>query len=287
MTRSALRAAGAAMLALALAAMTAGCGGFGAKQPVTVSTALRSYVALGDGFAAGPYAGSTRGDCLRGTENYPTLVSADLKISTFTDVSCTGADTSALTQPATAGKTKTKVPAQIDAVKTDTALVTVTAGIMDHDLVEALFHVCVALPCGNSISGKFFIDQLKAFGDSFTSALRAIQNKAPQAVIVVVGYPQLMPSTNSCAKLPTMTPPQLNAANVVLTQLNNSMASSARQTGGIFVDIATLTQDHTACSATPWINGTKAVAGHSVAYHPTAAEQTAVATAVAAAVRSR
>ncbi len=275
------------MLALVLAVTAAGCGGFGAKQPVTVSTALRSYVALGDGFAAGPYAGNTTGGCQRGAENYPALLAADLKISTFTDVTCTGADSSALTQPSTVGKTKTKVPAQIDSVQTDTALVTVTAGIMDHDLVEAMFHVCVALPCGNSITGKFFIDQLKSFGDSFTAALRAIQNKAPQAVVVVVGYPQLMPSTNSCAKLPTMTPSQLNAANVVLTQLNNSMASSARQTGGTFVDLATLSQDHNACSASPWVNGMKAVAGHSLAYHPTSAEQTAAATAIAAAVRSR
>lgn len=287
MRRPTLRAAGAAMLALVLAVVTAGCGGFGAKQPVTVSTPLKSYVALGDGFAAGPYAGSTGGGCMRGTANYPALLAADLKISTFTDVTCTGADTNALTQPSTVGKSKTKVPAQIDAVKPDSALVTVTAGIMDHDLIEALFHVCVALPCGNSITGKFFIDQLKAFGDSFTAALRAIQDKAPQAVVVVVGYPQLMPTTNSCSKLPTMTPPELNAANVVLTQLNNSMGSSARQTGSIFVDLSSVSQGHDACSASPWVNGMTAEAGHSVAYHPNAAEQAAVATAVAAAVRSR
>lgn len=287
MRRSPLRAAGLALLALVLALTTAGCGGFGAKQPAAVATTLRSYVALGDGFAAGPYVGSTSGGCLRGTNNYPALVSADLKINTFTDVTCTGADTDALTQPSTEGKTKTKVPAQIDAVQTDTSLVTVTAGIMDHDLIEAMFHTCVALPCGNSISGKFFVDQLKSFGDGFTAALRSIQNKAPQAIIVVVGYPQLMPTTKTCAKLPTMTPPQLSAANAVLTDLNMAMASSARQIGGSFVDVASLTQDHNACSAIPWVNGMTAVTGHSVAFHPTSDEQAAVATAVAAAVRSQ
>ncbi|MCW2752833.1 MAG: lipolytic enzyme family [Marmoricola sp.] len=281
------RLAGLPVLAAVLAATVAGCGGFGSVQPLTVDTALHSYVALGDGFAAGPYAGRTVGACLRGADNYPTQVARQLKITTFTDVTCTGADTRSLTEPGTVGTSRTKLPAQIDAVGHDTALVTVTAGIMDHDLLDEMFRVCLALPCGNAVLPNDLSAQLTAFENSFTAALRAIQNKAPQAFVVVVGYPQLMPQDKTCAKVPRMTPAELNAANIVLTRLNTNVESAAHQTGSTFVDLSGLTQEHSACSAVPWVTGMTSVAGRSVAFHPLPAEQTAVATAVAAAVRTR
>ncbi|MCW2856128.1 MAG: lipolytic enzyme family [Marmoricola sp.] len=285
--RQLFRRAGLPVLAAVLAATAAGCGGFGSVQPLTVDTALHSYVALGDGFAAGPYAGRTAGGCLRGADNYPTLVARELKITTFTDVTCTGADTRSLTEPGTVGTNRARLPAQIAAVGHDTALVTVTAGIMDHDLLDEMFRVCLALPCGNAVLPNDLSAQLTAFENNLTAALRAIQDKAPQAFVVVVGYPQLMPLDKTCAKLPRMTLAQFNASNTVLSKLNVTVESAAHQTGSTFVDLSGLTQDHSACSAAPWVSGMTAVAGHSIAYHPLPAEQAAVATAVASAVRTR
>lgn len=286
MSRLFPRAAGLPLLAVALILTTAGCGGFGKVEAPALATPLQSYVALGDGFAAGPYVGQTpQGGCLRGSDNYPAQVAKALKITKFTDVTCTGATTSSLTHSSRVGKGT--LPAQIDAISATTDLISVNAGIMDHDLVSTMFRDCVALPCGSALAGQVFIDDLKALGTSLTAALRTIQNKAPKAFLVVVGYPQLMPAQKSCAKLPAMSAAQLNAANIVLRQLNADVLSSARQTGATFVDLADLSADHTACSAVPWVNGKAGVPGHSIAYHPLAAEQAAVATAVATAVRGR
>src|SRR3954452_13214611 len=58
------------------------------------------YVALGDSYTSGPLIPLQRLDplgCFRSTSNYPSLLAARLHIRSFTDVSCSGADTTHLT----------------------------------------------------------------------------------------------------------------------------------------------------------------------------------------------
>ncbi|MCW2784379.1 MAG: hydrolase family protein [Marmoricola sp.] len=288
MSRPSARTAGLLALLCLLAVAATGCGGFGSTEAAAPDRPLRSYVAIGDGFAAAPYTGPTSKDgCLRSSKNYPALVAQDLKITDVTDVTCTGATTSALGNRSKPAFGTHALAPQLDAVKADTALVTVNIGIEDHGLLGGMFHVCLSLPCGKNISAKPLLADLEAFGTTLTAALRTIQDKSPQAYIVVVGYPQLMPSDKSCAALPAMAAAQLDAANLVLTRINSQVQSSARQTGASFVDLSTITGDHTACSPQPWVHGKTSVPGKSVAFHPVEAEQQAVADAVAAQVRSR
>jgi hypothetical protein len=279
-----------AVAVLAAAVLLAGCGagGFGGKEPTRLDTSISNYVALGDGYAAAPYVGRTADkSCLRSADNYPAQVAKALGVNTFADVTCTGAGTQALTGTFRSPQTKKKLPPQIDAITADTDLITVGIGIADRNLMSKIFNVCVQLPCASgTIAAKEILDQLDVFDDKLTSALREMQNKAPSAYIVVVGYPTLV-TDETCAKLPTTGPTQLDVASRVLRSVNNTLQSAARQTGSAYVNVASLTATHGVCSERPWVTGKDGKKGRSIAYHPLAAEQEAVAKAVADQVRTR
>jgi hypothetical protein len=277
-------------LALVLAAVLAGCGsgGFAGVHIAEPTVVTRNYVALGDGFSSAPYLStdtSTNG-CLRSNDNYPSLVAHKLAIIKFTDVTCFGATSKSMTSPSRAPKGSTQVAAQLDAVTKDTDLVTFGAGIEDENILQTMFHVCTAEPCGTDVLGPALLKYVVTLGTTLTNQIRSIQAVAPTATIVVVGYPQIMPPTGLCNALPQITDTQLGYANAVLSQLNAQLLSAAQQTGGTFIDVAGLSTDHTACSNVPWVNGDKTVKGKFAAFHPTAAEQTAIANAIVTQIRT-
>lgn len=269
-------------------ALLAGCGGFGNKNPEVISKPIRNYVALGDGFAAGPYVGRTTDpNCLRSVDDYPAQVAKALKVVKLTDVSCTGADTRALTNKSKASATKKKLPAQLSAVNRETDLVTLGIGLEDRGLLTTMFNICVNLPCGSRVSPGPIRTQLGLFGDTVTSAVRAIQDKAPNAYIVLVGYPSFTPTDNRCSKIPRISAAELDIATKVIDEVNSAIRSAALQTGASYVDVASISTNHELCSDEPWVSGKTAKKGKSRAYHPLAAEQKAVAEAVATQVRGR
>ncbi|MFL6158603.1 MAG: SGNH/GDSL hydrolase family protein [Marmoricola sp.] len=289
MTRRTSRALTALVVAaVALGAAACGKGGFGGTEPTPTSTAIKHYVALGDGFVAAPYTSATADEtCLRSRDNYPAQVAKSLGTETVTDVSCTGASTESLTKPTKGASGKKKVPAQFGAVTADTDLITLGIGLEEDNLVEDMFHICASLPCGRDVPATPLVEHLKNFGDQITAAIRTVQNVAPKAYIVVVGYPQIMPPTGLCSELPKMTDDQLTYANVVLKSVNDQLQSAARQTGSGFVDVAALSTDHTVCATDPWVFGAKVAPGKGKPFLPRTAEQAAVAKAVVAQVRAR
>src|SRR5690348_12714706 len=105
------------LLALALAA----CGVKGNPHPKT----LDSYVSLGDSYTAlagtGPFIDSA---CKRTETNYPHLVAKDLGIKDFTDVSCGGATSAALTTDQAILKPRASRSPQLEALTKNTKLVT-------------------------------------------------------------------------------------------------------------------------------------------------------------------
>lgn len=275
---------------LASSALTGcGAGGFGSDVPPAPDLDVRSYVALGDGFVAAPYAGDTPDSdgCRRSTENYPALVAEELDIDDVQDVSCTGATTAAITQSTEPGDDAEAVPPQIDAVSADTDLVSIGMGIEDRDLLRNAFEVCTGLPCPSQITAQKVLADVGLVAESLVTAVRAVQDKAVNAYIVLVGYPRILPAEGSCAALPELDQARLDAANYLFDYLNRQLQSTARQTGADFIDVAKLSADHELCSEDPWVQGKRSRPGKSVAYHPLAAEQRAVAEALAEQVRTR
>lgn len=290
MRRTPTRAAGLAVAA-ALTLLLSGCGagGFGGKEPTNPSAAITSYVALGDGFAAAPYVGRTTSTdgCLRSELNYPQQVATALRITDFKDASCVGATTKAITDAYRPPGAKRDVTAQLDAVTRDTGLVTISVGLSNGNLLNSLFRICVATPCGTQVPAKDLVDILKQISTDLPATIRAVVAKAPQAYVVVVGYPELMPFDNGCKTLPRMNDDQWRYANLAWQQFTAAVSSSARQAGAAFIDVQRLSEAHPPCSKEPWVNGGTAVKGKSVAYHPKPAEQQAVADAVVAQVNTR
>lgn len=285
-----LRSGAVAATLLSTLALLSGCGGgFNTSAPErTVGpVSFANYVALGDGFAAGPYLGKdvSGTGCRRSADNYPAQVARALDVATVTDVTCVGATTKDLTATSNPPASSKKLAPQLDAVTKDTDLVTIGIGIEDNGLLRNMFHICAAEPCGDDVLAPTLTDQLDAYGTAISSAVRTILDVAPAATIVVVGYPQLMGPQGLCPALPAISDLQLQYAYKIFEKLNNFLRAAAYQTGASYIDVADLSSNHTACSDEPWVNGSKTEKGKVQAFHPKAVEQKAVADAIAAQVR--
>lgn len=287
MTR--MRPAASLLAALLASVLLAGCGGFGSSVPEELPPrAIKKYVAIGDGFTAAPYVGTmdrARG-CLRSKRNYPALVAERLGAA-LTDVSCTGATSASALNGGPAPVGKAILASQLDAVTTDTDLVTVSVGISDNDLLVRNFFVCVELPCTNRIGAQQLSNEIDAVGNNVDTIVRQIQIRAPKAFIVVVGYPQITSPTKTCRGVPSMTAQELAGVDALFTAINRKLQNAALTTGNQYADLAAVSKEHDMCATDPWVRGTDPKEGERAALHPLAPEQQAAAEAVLAAVAQR
>ncbi|MBO9521727.1 MAG: SGNH/GDSL hydrolase family protein [Nocardioidaceae bacterium] len=283
-----------ALIRLALGAVVAvllagcGAGGFtGDKPDEEPRPPIRTYVAIGDGFAAAPEVGRTdpaRG-CRRGAGSYPAQVAKRLGVP-VTDVTCTGATTRAMLYRSAAPDGKGELEAQIDAVTEATDLVTITAGITDDNLLQRGFYVCMEWPCAKfRIPAQQLATEATTAGTQVTEIVRQVLQKAPNAYVVLVGYPKIAPPKAGCDGLPRMDANQLVGVNYLFDQVNKSMRSAAQQTGTQYADLSTVSDGHDACSATPWVRSPKG--DKKLALLPLAPAQKAAADAVIAALATR
>ncbi len=288
MTRLIRRGLAAALTLLVVPAV-AGCsaGGFGSSHPEASEHTIKRYVAIGDGYAAAPFIGTVdkaRG-CLRSASNYPAQVAEKLGAELI-DVTCTGADTTAVLDGQKAPTGKGRLPAQLDAVTADTDLVTITVGAMDDDLLYRGFYVCMGFPCAeNTIPATKLGTEVAQSGDRVDDIVRKVQSLAPRAQVVLVSYPQISPREQTCSKLPPMDELQLVGVNAMFDSLNGNMQDAAGATAADYINLATVSADHDVCATVPWVRGIRPPEGPKAVLHPLAAEQKAAADAVIAVVQ--
>jgi hypothetical protein len=279
------------LVGIAVTGLLAACGagGFGSAPPSPVRQDIGSYVAMGDSFTAAPGTGTTVGDdgCLRSDGDYPALLAPALGATKVDDVSCVGATTTSVTTETKPAKGRPAVPPQLDAVDKDTDLVTIGLGIEDRGLLSNMFNICTAQPCTTKASPQAILKDVDTMGTTLTAAVRAVQDKAPNAYVVVVGYPNLTPATGSCAAIGDVDQTTLDAASYLLDAINRELRSTARDTGVGYLDVARLSTGHELCSSEPWIESKAGRRGHPATYQPVDAEQRAVADALATLVKSR
>ncbi len=281
---------------LAIAAVVAALGIVGVAAPVSmrapdpagVPTLTQEYVALGDSYTAAPLVPkmSMAGGCLRSESNYPSLVAAAVPGIDLVDQSCSGADTSHLLAPQTIRDSV--VPAQLDAVDAGTDLVTLGIGGNDFDLFGNLMGHCTALrdqdptgsPCRDTAQrpggGDVYLSVLPRIRAHVVQAVRSIRRRAPEARLLVVGYPQIVPADGRCAALP-FAAGDVAYARMVNRRLVTAVKAAARRTDATYVDVWRATAGHDICADDPWINGSETAFEKALAYHPLAAEQAAVA----------
>lgn len=242
----------------------------------------QTYVAMGDSYTSAPGVepvDAASGGCDRSEVNYPSLVSGAYGGSTLLDVSCSGATTADVLAPQVLGD-GTTVPPQIDAVTAETDLVTLSTGGNDFGVFAILAGVCTDGGCPD-LDIATVQEGLAQVTTDLTATIQAIRAKAPDARVLVVGYPQVAPEGDGCDDAP-LEGNEVTLARLLNQQLVEAQRSGAEAADAEFVDLWDVTQGHALCADDPWING---LSGEGAApYHPFAAEQRAAAAEVVAAI---
>jgi lysophospholipase L1-like esterase len=260
--------------------------------PANAAAPSGGYVALGDSYASGPLIPSQVDlNCTRSNHNYPSLVKASIGSSSFKDVTCGGATTGDILNPGS-GELGGNVPAQLDALSSSTALVTVTIGGNDigfSDIIETCAEASLSNPIGSPCKNQYTaggVDQLQQrISDTkpkVASVLSQIHGRSPNARVVLVGYPDIMPNTGvGCWPTVPISWGDTSYLRGIEKSLNQMLVSVATANNASYVDTYTPTIGHDYCksSGTRWIEGL--VPGTSAApFHPNAAGEQAMANIV-------
>jgi lysophospholipase L1-like esterase len=225
------------------------------------------YVSIGSSYAAGygiqpqePGAGA----CGRSLLDYPHLVAAKLHLQ-LDDVSCGGA-----VIPDALRKSQGANPPQIDAVTSQTRLVTMTIGGNDVDYIGTAIacgqphSTCTATANPTQIDAAF-----QALPNSLTKLIQAVRTKAPAAILVLVTYPRLVPPT-ACPAL-HYSPAATRFVGSMGTRLEQVFVRVAKTDHVRLADPYVLGATHGPCAtdANQWVAGL--VASNGFEYHPTVA----------------
>ena len=285
-----------ARLAVVLVALATALTSLGAlAAPSRATTPLR-YVALGDSYSAAsgvvpldPSASAVT--CLRSSRNYPHVLAARIGAQ-LTDVTCGAAETKDFFTAQ-----HPDVSPQLDAVKPDTQLVTMTIGGNDSGVFINSILDCgqaglttagQGSPCKDKY-GSSFEDTIKnTTYPSLVKALKAVRAKAPRARVAILGYPWILPATTGCYPQMPVATGDVPYVRRIQTTLNDAVGRAAAATGTTYVDMNTVSEGHDACEpiGTRWIEpvlqGTNAVV-----VHPNALGEAAMATYAMEAVHAR
>jgi len=267
------------ILLLVLVAAAAGCGSDAEKKQGA------AYVALGDSYTAAPgILPVADARCARSDRNYPALVAKALKVSEFSDRSCSAATTKDLEVAQTLKYQRLNDP-QLNAIEKDTGLVTVGIGLNDDGITTGLFLVCLSPDHEQSAACTQYLElpqstieaAIKKAADNVATALETIARKAPRAQIVLVGYPRIVPDSGSCPDRFPVPEAQLTRLRDAMRFANDAWRQAAEQAGASYVDMYTPSEGHDICSDDPWISGYTGVPGKSAALHPFESYEKAVA----------
>lgn len=253
-------------------------GSVGAKDPVRPT--YDHYVAMGDSYTAAPYVPLTdvAGGCYRSSNNYPHLLANATHIEELQDRSCSGAQTTDLT-----GRQRTalnlRVPPQFDALSKKTDLVTLGIGANNGRL-----YAKIATNCRRSRTICRLYDQrdtlrgiVDRLGATLTATLDQVKDLAPNARVLLVGYPKLLPPRGDCDRLPRMRPQDRATFRDINLRLRLQMLQAAKDAGVEFVDFYAASYSHNVCARHPWIQGRVGNFRLGAALHPLAAGQAALA----------
>ncbi len=269
---------------VALAVVLTGCGKGGESgDPHT-------YAALGDSYSSG--AGITPVEylpCARSMRNYPKLLARTLGVK-VDDVTCGGAKTTDLDQQQSPDGGVN--PPQLSAVGKQTTVATLGIGINDQGLAYVLSYACLP-QVGTKATCDAFMQApysevhktMVAAADRVGVALGKIKAQAPDATVVLVGYPRSLPDSGYCpAKLP-LPNDVADRGRQAAIDLDAEFARVAAEQKVTYLSTYQASEGHDVCSADPWVNGIADGGSDGAALHPTLAYHRAVAKMLAPLVR--
>ena len=243
----------------------------------------KTMVALGDSYAAGPLIPPQVDErpygCLRSSLNYPHQVASALSLE-LTDVTCSGASTKHMWEthgvspdaefveygaPVLAGDHPGNPP-QLDALRTDTDVVTLQIGGNDigfGGIATACLEAAVSFgSCKAAVEEERPFDRIAQAAPKLRAVLAEINRRSPEADVKVLGYPGIF-AIGETASCPAMGVGEEDARYLRSVQeaLNDMIRSVAEEPGHgysdatAYVDIYTPSAGHTACDlpAIRWV----------------------------------
>ena len=235
--------------------------------------AAPAYTALGDSYASGVGTRSYISDgtsCQRSNLAYPVLDAQRLG-ATLTFAACGGA------------RIPDVLNTQLGSLTAATGLVSITVGGNDAGFSTVLTQCAKPWPynCGTDITRANTYIQNTLPG-ALNTLYGKVRSLAPNARVVVVGYPRLF-NGEECNILARISPDEQSRLNSTANLLNTTIAARASANGFAFVDPRTAFTGHAVCDDTEWINGLSNPVSES--YHPNRTGQSGYANLVEPALR--
>ncbi|GAA4545976.1 SGNH/GDSL hydrolase family protein [Amycolatopsis samaneae] len=218
-----------------------------------------NYVALGDSYSSGVGAGDygDSGNCMRSSKAYPHLWANAHSGTKLTFVACSGARTG-------------DVISQASSVTSGATLVTVSVGGNDAGFVDVI-KTCT-LNDDNACVNR--VNQAKTYVNGTLPGLLdkvygTIKQKAPNAKLVVLGYPHIYKVPGSCNV--GLSDAKRSAINSGSDALASTISKRASAAGATFIDMRAPFGGHEICSSDRWLHSLTWPVEES--YHPTATGQ--------------
>lgn len=248
------------LISLGSVAITLGMVSSVSAQPCDPIDQMR-YVAMGDSYSSGYGLSDASGDCSRSSSSsFPKRIQAQFGFGSFVDVSCSGAQTKNWTQAQESN------PPQLNSLSAQTDVVTFSIGGNDLGFTSILTNCATSFDCRGDYGGNSMPNLLAqihgSVGDRIEAAMRAVVERAPNAQVFAIGYPDLLPASPSGIAwgfgcLPTsgvISASERDALRNVERTLNLEIEARAAAVGGNmnYVDIYTPSIGHDLCSSNNW-----------------------------------
>lgn len=214
------------------------------------------YTALGDSYTSGVGTRvyySDSGSCYRSPKAYPVLAAARSG-ARLTFAACSGAVVSDVRSK------------QLGSLSASTATVSVQVGGNDAGFAKVITSCARPWPwtCWGDIdeANRIIRDVLPG---RLNGLYTEIRNRAPNAKVIVVGYPRIF-NGEQCNGFARISPGEQQRLNDTADRLAGTIGSRASAHGFSFVDVRSAWKGHAVCDDVEWINGLSDPIRES--YHP-------------------
>jgi len=203
------------------------------------------YVALGDSYSSGTGAPPYQNlGCLRSSKSYAQLWANTHAVSSFAFAACGGATTTDVLNN------------QLGSLNANTDLVTITIGGNDVGFADVVSTCTLGgtTSCLNAIN-EATNEVNTILPGRLDAAYAAIRAAAPNAQVIVLGYPRLISPTGSCG-LFNLSSTKRTALNNGADMLDAAIAARVAAAGPGFMYQSAVAHfnGHGACGSSPWIN---------------------------------
>jgi lysophospholipase L1-like esterase len=238
--------------------------GVSLSGPATASAQATSdvYVALGDSYSSGVGAGnydSGSGNCRRSYNAYPELWAAANSPAAFHFTACSGA------------RTQDVINNQLGPLNASTTLVSISIGGNDAGFADTM-QTCVLQSTSACLTrvaqaNAYITNTLPARLDA---TYRAIRDRAPNAHVVVLGYPRMYQLNGGCwFGISEQARAAINGAS---DNLSTVTANAVADHGFSYGDVRGAFTGHEICSSDSWLHSLSLFPIEN-SYHPKAAGQ--------------